>query len=88
MSAAIYPRRRAGVAPTLGAAIDVARADDPPFGPLFDSATIEHQVYVQAYDHRGQPVEGVGYWKTFETWEVGNNGSVTRTDAEQPTMPT
>jgi hypothetical protein len=67
---------------TLGIAIDEARADNPPFGPLFDSATIERQVYVQAYDKGGQPVEGVGYWKVFETWEVDRDGTVTRGDGE------
>jgi hypothetical protein len=43
--------------PNLGAAIDAARADNAPFGPLFETATIEHQVFVQAYDRYGQPAE-------------------------------
>jgi hypothetical protein len=63
---------------TLGIAIDEARADQPPFGPLFESATIEHQVYVQAYDQGGLPVEDIGYWEVIETWEVYGDGTVTR----------
>jgi hypothetical protein len=67
---------------TLGIAIDEARAHDPPFGPVFNSATIERQVYVQAYDQGGQPVEDAGFWKVFETWEVDRDGTVTRGDGE------